>query len=58
MLATTGSAELQEWIVELGVLRPEDERLAMEKAEAESKGETHSTLGGPRPLTRAEIYGE
>lgn len=52
MLATTGSAELQEWIVELGVLRPEDEKAAMDAAEKEAGGS-----GSPRPLTRAEIYG-
>lgn len=37
MLKTTSSSEIQEWIVELGVLRPEDEREAMDKAEAEAK---------------------
>ena len=53
MLATTGSAEIQEWIVELGVLRPEDEKSAMEKAEQEAA--VGPSTFGPRPLTRAEI---
>ena len=34
MLASTGSAEIAEWIAELGVLRPEDEKRAMDEAKA------------------------
>jgi hypothetical protein len=37
MLATTGSAEIGEWIVELSVLRPEDEKAAFEKAKQDAK---------------------
>lgn len=37
MLATTGSFEIVEWISELGVLRPEEEKAAMDKAEKDSK---------------------
>lgn len=32
MLATTGSSEIGEWIAELTILRPEDERKAYEDA--------------------------
>ncbi len=52
LLNRMGSAEIAEWVVELGVLRPEDEKEAMEKAEKEAAGQ--KTLG-PRPLTRAEL---
>jgi hypothetical protein len=37
MLATTGSSEIGEWIVELSVLRPEDEKKAYAEAEKEAK---------------------
>jgi hypothetical protein len=37
MLATTGSAEIGEWIAELTVLRPEDEKTAWDQAEKEAK---------------------
>lgn len=37
MLATTGSKEIVEWIVELGVLRPEEEKKALDEATAEAK---------------------
>lgn len=37
LLNRMGSFEIQEWVVELTVLRPEDEKAAMEKAEKESK---------------------
>lgn len=37
MLATTGSAEIGEWIAELTVLRPEDEKEAFKQAEKEAK---------------------
>lgn len=33
LLKRVGSAELAEWIVELGVLRPEDEKKAIAEAE-------------------------
>jgi hypothetical protein len=45
-----GSSELEEWIVELGVLRPEEEQAAMEASEKKSSGT--NTL---KPLTRADI---
>lgn len=37
LLQRMGSMELQEWIVELSVLRPEDEQEAIAKAEKEAK---------------------
>ena len=37
MLATTGSSEIAEWIAELGILRPEDEKKAQDDAEREAK---------------------
>lgn len=37
MLATTGSNEIGEWIAELTILRPEDEKKAYEQAEKEAK---------------------
>lgn len=33
-----GSYEIQEWIAELGTLRPEDEEVARKEAEREAKG--------------------
>jgi hypothetical protein len=52
LLQRIGSQELAEWIVELGQLRPADEKAAMEKAEREAK-----TGPSPRPLTRADVEG-
>ena len=43
-----GSAEVAEWIVELGTLRPEDERAAIEHARAEAGG-GRSHLEQPSP---------
>lgn len=37
MLATTGSSEISEWIAELTILRPEDEKKAYEQAEKDAK---------------------
>lgn len=37
LLQRMGSMEVQEWIYELSVLRPEDEKAAIEKAEKEAK---------------------
>lgn len=37
MLATTGSAEIAEWIAELSVLRPEDDAAAL-RAAREGRG--------------------
>jgi hypothetical protein len=37
MLATTGSDEINEWIAELTVLRPEDEKEAYKKAKEDAK---------------------
>lgn len=51
MLATTSSSEIEEWIVELGILRPEEERQAYEEAERKAKGSSD----GVKPLTRADI---
>lgn len=39
MLATTGSFELREWVVELTQLRPEDEKRAYENAKREAQAE-------------------
>lgn len=37
LLNRIGSSELDEWIVELGMLRPEDEEKAMKDAEKKAK---------------------
>ena len=37
LLQRIGSFEVMEWIAELSVLRPEDEKKAMEEAEKEAK---------------------
>lgn len=37
LLLRIGSAELAEWMAELGTLRPADEKEAMDKAEREAK---------------------
>jgi hypothetical protein len=47
-----GSSELEEWIVELGKLRPEEERAAMNESQQKSGP---STLGASKPLTRADV---
>lgn len=36
VLATLSSSEIAEWIAELAILRPEDERAAIDKAKAEA----------------------
>jgi hypothetical protein len=41
MLATTGSTEVAEWILELGKLRPEDEKKAYDEAEKKAKFKRH-----------------
>lgn len=41
-----GSAEVAEWIAELGVLRPEDERAAIERARAEAEGRPYAEPPG------------
>lgn len=49
-----GSAELAEWIAELGTLRPEDEREAMERAKAGAEGRPYAE---PLPVMAGATQG-
>lgn len=54
-----GSAELAEWIAELGILRPEEERDAIERAKAEAEGrpyaEAPTAMTGGAPQARQDV---